>query len=344
MNRPVLAITMGDPAGIGPEITVKALSDATLYDRCRPLVIGEAEILRRAAGIVEKKVIVHAIASPEEARYEAGMVDVVDMGAMDPERLIFGQANAACGAASYRYIERAVHLAMDGQVDATVTNPICKEALHMAGCPLCAHTEIYAALTGTPSYAMMLAQDKMMISHVSTHISLREACERVKKERVMEVIELTADAVRRIRGIANPHIAVAGLNPHCGEGGLFGMEEAKEIAPAIEAAIVKGYNVTGPVAPDTLFSKLHGGWYDAAVAMYHDQGHIPLKVLGFCYDRRSKSWNSVTGVNITLGLPIVRTSVDHGTAFDQAGKGGAREDSLKNAIMYALLLACKARR
>lgn len=339
MKRPVLAITMGDPAGIGPEITAKALTDTALYDCCRPLVIGEAEIMRRACTVIKSNALVHAITSPVEARYEPGVIDVINMGAIDAERLVIGRASAACGAAAYRYIERAIDLAMDGLADATVTNPVCKEALHMAGCSLCAHTEIFASLTGVHSYAMMLVQDNMMISHVSTHVSLREACDRVKKDRILEVIELTASAVRRIRGVGNPLIAVAGLNPHCGEGGMFGTEEEREIMPALEAAAARGYAVSGPIPPDTLFSKLRGGWYDAAVAMYHDQGHIPMKVLGFCFDKENQCWSNVSGVNITLGLPIVRTSVDHGTAFDQAWKGGAREDSLKNAIMYATSLA-----
>ena len=227
---------------------------------------------------------------------------------------------------------------MDGKVDATVTNPLNKEAMNLAGHHFSGHTEIYAYYTGTEHYTMMLAHKDLRVVHVSTHVSLREACDRVKKDRVLEVISI-ADKACRDMGIAKPRIGVAGLNPHCGEGGLFGREEIDEITPAIEAARTAGINAQGPIPPDTIFSKAIGGWYDIVVAMYHDQGHIPLKVVGFVYDREKQSWSAVEGVNITLGLPIIRTSVDHGTAFDQAGTGKANELSLKNAIEYAVRFA-----
>ena len=234
--------------------------------------------------------------------------------------------------------EPAVKPSPNGKVDATVTNPLNKEAMNLAGHHFSGHTEIYAHYTGTEHYTMMLAHKDLRVVHVSTHVSLREACDRVKKDRVLEVIRI-ADKACRDMGIAKPRIGVAGLNPHCGEGGLFGREEIDEIAPAIEAARIAGIDAQGPIPPDTIFSKAIGGWYDIVVAMYHDQGHIPLKVVGFVYDREKQSWSAVEGVNITLGLPIIRTSVDHGTAFDQAGTGKANELSLKNAIEYAVRFA-----
>ena len=247
-------------------------------------------------------------------------------------------ACALGGEAAYRYVEKAIALAMAGEVDATVTNAFNKEAVNLAGHRFSGHTEIYAHYTGTERYTMMLAHGDLRVVHVSTHVSLREACDRVKKARVLEVIGIAHRACREL-GIEAPVIGVAGLNPHSGEHGLFGREEIEEIIPAIEAARAMGMRVEGPVPPDTVFSKARGGWYDIVVAMYHDQGHIPLKLLGFVYDRDAGRWDAVEGVNITLGLPIVRVSVDHGTAFDQAGTGAASELSLINAIDYAIRLA-----
>ena len=227
---------------------------------------------------------------------------------------------------------------MDGKIDATVTNALNKEAMNLAGHHYSGHTEIYADFTHTSKYTMMLAHENLRVVHVSTHVSLREACDRVKKARVLEVIEIANQACRAL-GIAHPRIGVAGLNPHSGEHGLFGREEIEEISPAIEAARAEGIDADGPVPPDTVFSKARGGWYDIVVAMYHDQGHIPLKLVGFVYNQEAGKWDAVAGVNITLGLPIIRVSVDHGTAFDQAGKGSASPASLINAIDYAILLA-----
>lgn len=339
MNRPVIAITMGDPAGIGPEITAKALNRLELYQICRPLLIGDCSMMKlalRATGLALK---LHMVRTPEDGLYEHGTIDLLDLGVMDGEPFAYGKVSAACGGAAYRYVAEAIRLAVEHSADATVTNPLNKEALNLAGYHYSGHTEIYAALTGTKRYCMLLADGDMMISHVSTHVSLAEACRRVQKGRILEVISLTAEAVEKLTGRTKPRIAVAGLNPHCGENGLFGTEEAEQIQPAIAEAIASGYDVEGPVPPDTLFSKLRGGWYDAVVAMYHDQGHIPLKVIGFTYNRKAQKWDSVSGVNITLGLPIIRTSVDHGTAFDQAGTGQADETSLINAIEAAVKLS-----
>ena len=334
--RKILAITLGDPAGVGPEITAKALSDFDLYRRCKPLVVGDAAILQRActlAGHPELKI--HPVQDPAEGLYEAGTIDVLDMDLLCPEDYELGEVSPQAGNAAFQYVRKAIELAMAGKVDATVTNPLNKEALNLAGHHFSGHTEIYAHYTGTRHYTMMLAHHDLRVVHVSTHVSLREACDRVKKERVLEVIRI-ADQACRDMGISKPRIGVAGLNPHCGEGGLFGREEIDEIIPAVEQACQEGLQAEGPIPPDTIFSKALGGWYDIVVAMYHDQGHIPLKVVGFTYDRAAKAWSAVEGVNITLGLPIIRTSVDHGTAFDQAGTGQANELSLKNAIEYAI--------
>ena len=312
MERPILAITMGDPASIGPEITVKALARQEIYQICRPLVVGDACMLERARRVTRLEDIrVHRVTASTEAEYAPGTIDVLD-------------------------------LAMADEVDGTVTNAFNKEAVNLAGHHFSGHTEVYAAYTHTKNYTMMLARGDLRVVHVSTHVSLREACDRVKKDRVLEVIRIAWQACRDL-GIDRPRVGVAGLNPHSGENGLFGREEIEEIIPAIEAARAQGVEVDGPVPPDTVFSKARGGWYDIVVAMYHDQGHIPLKLLGFVYNRERRAWETVDGVNITLGLPIVRVSVDHGTAFDQAGSGSASPSSLINAIGYAARLAVRRR-
>ena len=254
------------------------------------------------------------------------------------DKLKRGEVSAMCGEAAFQYVAKVIHLAMEHKVDATVTNAFNKEAVNLAGHHYSGHTEIYAEMTGTKNYTMMLAHENLRVVHVSTHVSLREACDRVKKQRVLDVIRIADKACKEL-GIKEPKIGVAGLNPHSGEHGLFGHEEIDEIIPAIEAAQAEGINADGPVPPDSLFSKARGGWYDIVVAMYHDQGHIPLKVVGFVYNQEKHAWDAVSGVNITLGLPIIRVSVDHGTAFDQAGTGTASELSLRNSIEYAVMFA-----
>ena len=303
--RKILGITMGDPAGVGPEITVKALQDPKVYESCKPLVVGDAAILERACGFVGAKCTIHPVADPSEGLYEHGIIDILDLGLLKPEDFAIGQVSAAAGDAAFRYVRKVIELAMDGKVDATVTNPLNKEAMNLAGHHFSGHTEIYAYYTGTEHYTMMLAHKDLRVVHVSTHVSLREACDRVKKDRVLEVIRI-ADKACRDMGIASPRIGVAGLNPHCGEGGLFGREEIDEITPAIEAARTAGINAQGPIPPDTIFSKALGGWYDIVVAMYHDQGHIPLKVVGFVYDREKQAWSAVEGVNITKALETLK--------------------------------------
>lgn len=337
-KKPILGITMGDPASIGPEITVKALSDPAIYEKCSPIIIGDAAVMEAAVGIVGKNVKINAVSDVKEAKFEFGTIDVYDMKLVDMDKLERGVVSDMAGNAAFQYVKKVIELAMNHEVDATVTNALNKEAMNLAGHHYSGHTEIYAEYTGTKKYTMMLAHENLRVVHVSTHVSLREACDRVKKDRVLEVIRIADQACKEL-GIKEPKIGVAGLNPHSGENGMFGREEIEEITPAIEAAKGEGIIVDGPVPPDTVFSKARGGWYDIVVAMYHDQGHIPLKVVGFVYNQAEHKWDAVAGVNITLGLPIIRASVDHGTAFDQAGKGVANELSLINAMDYAIRMS-----
>lgn len=352
-DRPRLAISMGDPFGNGPEITVKALSDPAIYARCRPLVVGDISSMTYAARAVKKAagidVALRAVHSVEEAQFEPGIIDVLDLGLLKASD-IPGNADAPKpfglgatvlgGEASFQYVKTIIELAMANKADATVTNAISKEAINMAGHRYSGHTEVYADLTGTSEYAMMLAHEELRVIHVSTHVSLRKACDLVKKERVLDVIRI-AEAGCKALGVEKPKIGVAGLNPHCGENGMFGTEEIEEIQPAINIALAEGINIPDrkPIPADTAFSKAQGGWYDIVVAMYHDQGHIPLKVKGFVYNKALGKWDAVAGINVTLGLPIIRASVDHGTGYGHAGDGGANELSLINAIDYAIALA-----
>jgi 4-hydroxythreonine-4-phosphate dehydrogenase len=336
-EKPILGITMGDPAGIGPEIASKAMARKEIYDLCRPLIVGDAQAMKQGAEIAGVDLKVNAISEVEEARFKYGIMDVIDLKNVDLSKLVYGKVSSMAGKAAFEAVKSVIDLALEKKIDATITGPINKESINLAGFHYSGHTEIYAHFTGTSDYTMLLVDGNLRVVHVSTHVSLREACDRVKKDRVLKVIRLAFDACRRL-GINNPRIGVAGLNPHAGENGLFGWEEEKEITPAIREAKASGINAEGPVPPDTLFSKAKGGMYDIVVAMYHDQGHIPLKVAGFNWDEKSKKWSSVSGVNITLGLPIIRSSVDHGTAFDQAGKGTANEESLIHAIEYGVKL------
>ncbi len=326
-ERPILGVTMGDPSGSGPEILVKALSDPEIRRICRPVVVGDGATMRQAARVVGSTVTVRSIESIAEAKHEAGVVEVLDLHNVNLGELQYGKVQASSGEAAYQCIERAVALAKSGETGAVVTSGINKESLNLAGHHFAGHTEILAHLCDTKSVCMLLVAGNFRVSHVSTHCSLKQAIERAKKPRIMDVIRLTDDAVRKL-GIAQPRLAVAGLNPHSGEGGLFGDEEILEITPAVEAARAEGFNVAGPIPPDTVFFRMTEGQYDAVIAMYHDQGHIPTKVLAFD-----------TGVNVTLGLPIIRTSVDHGTVFGKAGKGTARPDSMIAALRLGAQMA-----
>lgn len=335
--KPVLAITMGDPAGIGPEIAVKALERHGLHSCCRPVVVGDAGVIARAAAGLGSTLRIHAITDIAAARFRTDAIDVIDQRTITGE-LRLGEVSAAAGAAAYAAVVEAIGLTSRGAAAACVTNPINKEALRAAGIRFPGHTEIFAHHTGTTDYTMMLAEGDLRIVHVSTHVSLRQACDLATRPRVRSVIGLAHAACVRL-GIPRPRIGVAGLNPHAGDGGLFGDEERLHIAPAVADARADGLQVDGPWPPDSFFSRVAGGAYDIAVAMYHDQGHIPVKLRGFCFDGASGRWTSVKGINITLGLPILRVSVDHGTAFDQAGRGTADETSLVAAITYAARLA-----
>lgn len=354
-KRPILGISMGDPFGNGPEITVRALSDAAIYERCRPLVVGDVSSMAYALKVAKKvsgiDLTMNVISDVAEAKFCYGTIDVLDMGLVPVESIPDTSEEAepkpfkvgACaigGEAAFCYVTKVIELAMAGKIDATVTNALSKEAINMAGHHYSGHTEIYADYTNTQKYTMMLAHDDLRVVHVSTHVSLREACDRVKKARVLECIRIANQGCKAL-GIETPKIGVAGLNPHCGENGMFGWEEIQEIQPAIDEAMAEGICIPEgkPTPPDTIFSKALGGWYDICVVMYHDQGHIPLKLKGFVYNKEAGKWDAVAGINVTLGLPIIRASVDHGTGFGHAGNGHANELSLVNAIDYAIILA-----
>jgi 4-hydroxythreonine-4-phosphate dehydrogenase len=326
-QRPLLAITMGDPAGIGPEVILKALAHDDLSARCRPLVIGDRRILERAAAWLGQEPAFDVVGDPAAGRYTAGSLTLLDLANASPEACPVGVESAAAGAAAVDYVFRACDLAMAGEVDAVVTAPLNKAAMHLAGYDYAGHTELLTERTGAPRVSMLLIGPNLRIVHVSTHVALAEAIARVTPRRVEEVIQLAHDACRAL-GIARPRIAVAGLNPHASEGGLFGEEEARRIVPAIAAARARGLDVSDPQPPDTVFLRATKGAYDIVVAQYHDQGHIPMKLLAFD-----------SGVNVSFGLPIIRTSVDHGTAFDIAGQGIASETSLIAACDVAIQMA-----
>ena len=325
--KPLLAVTMGDPAGTGPELITKALVDPAILAVCRPVVVGDAAVLEKASGYTGSSARIRAVADFAEARPDAAHIEVVDLKNVDLATLERGRVSPAAGEAAYRYIEFATGAALQQKVDAIVTCAINKESLNLAGHHYDGHTGLLSHLCQTPGATMMLAADKLRVSHVSTHLSLRDAIDRVRPERILKVLELTRSALLRL-GLENPKIAVAGLNPHAGEHGLFGTEEKEFIEPAIAEAVQRGWDVSGPYPGDTVFFRAMNGEFDAAVAMFHDQGHVAVKMLGI--------WK---GVNITLGLPILRTSVEHGTNFDLAGTGRSDPRSLLEALKLAAQLA-----
>jgi len=324
--KPILSVTMGDPAGTGPELIMKAFGLPEVRAVCRPVVIGDAGVLRAAAGFAKSAAKVRVISSPTEAG-GAETVDVIDLGNVDSAKFKLGQVSAHAGGAAYDYIKRSVELTLAGETHAVVTSALNKAALHAAGHHYDGHTELLAELCDKPRVTMMLVADKLRICHVSTHVSLKEAIERARPERIVAVIKLAHAGVQEL-GIAEPHIAVAGINPHAGEGGIFGDEEIKYITPAIEQARALGFKVSGPFAGDTVFFRTLQGEFDCAIAMYHDQGHVAAKMLGI--------W---LGVNVTLGLPIIRTSVEHGTDFANAGTGRGDPRSLVAALKLAATMA-----
>ena len=338
MKRPVICITMGDPAGIGAEITVKALSKREIYKKSKPVVIGSKCVIDDALKFIPSNLKLNVIKNTEEIKGEFGRIDFIDLDNIKLDEFNYGKISAKAGQASLDYIYKGIDLAMKGLVNAVVTGPIHEEAIKAAGSPFAGHTEIFASRTKTKNYAMMLVDENLRVIHVSTHVPLRQACDLVKKERVLTVINLANKAMKDL-GIKNPKIGVVGLNPHAGEGGLFGNEEIEEIIPAIDQAKKEGIIADGPVPPDTIFSKTIGGQYDIAVVMYHDQGHIPMKVTGFKYNKKTNKWSTMSGVNVTVGLPIIRISVDHGVAFGKAGEGRANEESMVEAIDMAIKFA-----
>lgn len=335
--KPVIGISMGDPSSIGPEVTIKAVAMDSVGDICKPIVVGDARVLQKAIELSGLDLRINKIREASDAKFERGVVDVFDMDNVDFVQHRMGEVSALSGNAAFQNVVKVIELAMNQEVDATVTGPINKESINMAGHKFSGHTEIYAKYTNTKKYAMLLAEENLRVIHVSTHVSLRQACDLVRKDRILETIELMDEVCRRI-GIEKPRIGVAGLNPHSSDGGLFGDEEEKEIIPAIQEAKANGFDVDGPIPSDTLFPKAIGGLYDGCVVMYHDQGHIPFKVVGFNWDKQTQRMKSVRGVNITLGLPIIRTSVDHGTAMEIAGKNIASPDAMVLAIEYAVKL------
>ncbi len=330
-NRPLIGVTMGDPCGVGPEIIVKALADPRVRTRCVPLVIGDCSALERATRICGAALPLRVIESVEEARLvEDGTIPLLQLTRLGEEDQVYGHPSPAAGAAVYDYISSATRLCLEGRLAAMVTAPISKEAMNRAGYHYPGHTELLAELCGTDSSVMMLAGELLRVSLVTIHEALRDVPSLISVERVLTTIRVTRDGLRLLTGKEHPRLAVLALNPHCGEGGLFGDEEARVIAPAIRAAQAEGIDARGPLSADTLFHFARQGDYDGVVAMYHDQGLIPLKLLHFD-----------DGVNITLGLPIIRTSVDHGTAYDLAGTGRASSRSMLAAIVMALDMAAR---
>jgi 4-hydroxythreonine-4-phosphate dehydrogenase len=332
---PVLGITMGDPAGVGPEIIARACAEPAVQASGRPVVIGAATVMAEAIGLVGAPLALRAVRSLAECAWAPGTLECLDLDNVDAATLPRGEVSAAAGRAAYEYIERAVALAGAGHIDAIITAPVNKEALAAAGVPHSGHTEILARLSGTTDFAMLLMGRELRVIHVTTHVALRRVPELVTRDRVLRTIRLAQKTMASL-GQPQPRIAVAGLNPHAGEEGLFGDEEQTAIIPAIEAARAEGLTVVGPLPADTLFSRARGGEFDIVVAMYHDQGHIPVKTLGFTYDESSKTWTGLSGVNVTVGLPFLRVSVDHGTAFDRAWKGSANHESMTEAIEVAV--------
>lgn len=326
-ERPIVGLTMGDPAGIGPEIIAKSMSDAALYEHCRPLVIGDVEILRRTVASLGLALVVHPTDQPSEGLYRHGTLDVLQAVTGDLSAITLGRVQPEAGKAAGECVVRATELALAGLIDAIATAPLNKDALNQAGYHYPGHTEMLADLTGAKDYSLTLIAGKLRVIHVTTHVSMRRALDLVDRASVGRIIRL-ADRFCRTIGVEAPRVAVAGFNCHAGENGLFGTEEIEHIRPAIDDARADGVDVSGPWPGDTIFYRASKGEFDIVVAMYHDQGHIPVKMLGF-----------EAGVNLTAGLPIIRTSVDHGTAFDIAGKGVAGHGSMIEAVKLAARLA-----
>lgn len=323
MIRPCIAIPLGDPAGIGPEIVIKALADKELFEHCRPIVIGDRQVIKQALDFCGLKLEIHQVADPEDGLYETGVIDLIDLANVDIVNLQLGKVQAMGGRAAYAFIEKSVALAMNRKVDAIATPPINKESLKAAGISYIGHTEILAGLTGIHDPLTLFEVKNLRVFFLTRHVSLRKACDLITRERILDYIVRCTEALRRL-GITKGTLAVAGLNPHCGEHGLFGDEEVLHIEPAIEEAQKQGYDVAGPIGADSVFHLALSGRFSAVLSLYHDQGHIATKTLDF---ERT--------IALTVGLPFLRTSVDHGTAFDIAGTGMASAVSMVEAVKVA---------
>lgn len=336
--KPIIGITMGDPAGIGPEIIAKALNRPEVYEQCRPVVIGDKSAMVDALRIANVTLDINTVDDVGKGMFRHGTMDVYDMDNLPLEKIPYGQVDEDCGRAAGEYIEKAINLALDKKISALVTAPINKESFDLGGYgkKYRGHTEMLAGMTNSGKAVMLLASGNLRVIHVTTHVPMRKAVDMITTERVLSTIHNAHDACQYL-GIESPRIGVCGLNAHAGEGGIMGDEEVNEIIPAIEQARAEGLDVQGPFPGDTVYPKGKAGTLDVIVAMYHDQGHIPVKLMGFLWD--GDVWTDVSGVNITVGLPIIRTSVDHGTAFGKAGKGQATERSLLDAMEYAVLIA-----
>lgn len=323
MEKPIIAVTMGDPAGIGPEIVAKSIADKATFDVARCIVIGDKKVMEKAIKIVGADLKVNVVDSPADGDYSYGVLNMIDLDNIDMSRFEYGKINAMCGQAAFDYIKKSIEITMDKQADAVATTPINKESLHAAEVDFIGHTEIFGALTGTADPLTMFETNGLRVFFLTRHKSLRDMLDDIKKDRIIDYVERCTDALRRL-GVKEGTMAVAGLNPHSGEHGLFGWEEVKEIAPAVEELKERGFNVAGPVPADSVFHQAAQGRFNSVLSLYHDQGHIATKTLDF--DRT---------ISITNGMPILRTSVDHGTAFDIAGKGIAGAVSMEEAIRLA---------
>ena len=323
MEKPIIAVTMGDPAGIGPEIVAKSIADKATYDVARCIVIGDKKVMEKAIRIVGADLKVNVVDSPADGDYSYGVLNMIDLDNIDMSRFEYGKINAMCGQAAFDYIKKSIEITMDKQADAVATTPINKDSLHAAEVDFIGHTEIFGALTGTADPLTMFETNGLRVFFLTRHKSLRDMLDDIKKDRIIDYVERCTDALRRL-GVKEGTMAVAGLNPHSGEHGLFGWEEVKEIAPAVEELKERGFNVAGPVPADSVFHQAAQGRFNSVLSLYHDQGHIATKTLDF--DRT---------ISITNGMPILRTSVDHGTAFDIAGKGIAGAVSMEEAIRLA---------
>jgi 4-hydroxythreonine-4-phosphate dehydrogenase len=330
-GQPIVAITMGDPAGVGPEVAARALARHDVGTWCRPLLVGDVGIMREAVALVGAPLTLHPVGDMTAAQFMPGVCDVLDLDQVDVAALRPGEVSAAAGRAAVAFVKAATELALQGQVDAVATGPINKAALRAAGIPLIGHTELLTALIGEgldeERVTTMLATPGLRVVHVTRHVPLAEVAALITRERVLNTIRVTHRGLAQM-GMPEPRLAVAALNPHGGDEGLVGREEIEQIAPAVEAAKREGIDAQGPVPADSVFFRAVEGEFDAVVAMYHDQGHIPIKTHDFA-----------RSVTVTLGLPIVRTSVDHGTAFDIAWQGKADEKSMVEAIRLAARLA-----